>query len=131
MKNKIKVTERGWAGHYIASSYCRFRRNTLLEFGEKRIVVSTVGNYVPPIVHRDIDKNIQTNIGAFDRKYETMCFEANWDGTYWDANVSKQIDFKSKWALCELSFESDQKANDMHEKVVEEMKDILLTSNQE
>jgi len=43
-QNKIiKRYERGWAGHFICSYLCHFRRNTLLEFGNVRIVISTVG----------------------------------------------------------------------------------------
>lgn len=117
---KIKITERGWGGHFICASSCKFRRNTLIECGENRVIVSTVGNYNPPIIHNDIDEDIQRQIGA-NRTYETMAFKAVWDGTYWDADVSEEISFKSEWAFNELSHGSDKRANDMHEKVVDEI----------
>lgn len=132
MQDIIKTTERGWAGHYICANYFKFRRNTLLEYGDKKIIVSTVGNYTPPSYPDNFtqkEKKEMKKIG-YERYYETMCFEAEWDGTYWDANVSKQIDFKSEWALNELEFDTDQKANDMHDKVVEEIKSRLLDNLQ-
>lgn len=120
MKNEIKITERGWAGHYICSNRCNFRRNTLIEKGSKRIVVSTVGNYSSyPI--KGIEKTERDNMIGHDRYYETMAFEAKKEGIYWEADVSKEISFNSEWAIGELKQETDQKANDMHEKVVEEI----------
>ena len=65
----VKRTERGWAGHFIAAGNCRFRRNTLLEFGDTRIVVSTVGAYLDPL-----SKELGT-VGH-NRTYETMVFKA-------------------------------------------------------
>ena len=107
---KVIRTERGWAGHFICADSCSFKRNTLLELGETRIVVSTVGSYwyedeLRPIGH--------------ERYFETMAFHAMFEDPYWDADVSKQISFDSNWSLDENANDND--ANDMHETVVEEI----------
>lgn len=118
MKHKLKITERGWAGHFCAASHCSFRRNTLIEFGDRRIVVSTVGNYNPPSSRKEIREDKQI---GWNRYFETMAFEAQYIDPYWEANVSKQLDFESDWAIDKLERESDHEANDMHEKVVKEL----------
>lgn len=99
------------------ASACKFRRNTLIEYGDQRIVVSTVGNCVHD--HEIIE------IG-FERFYETMAFEAEFDGTYWDANVSEEVPFESPWAInakkaTQLPKDADNVANDMHNVVVKEL----------
>lgn len=114
---EVKRTERGWAGHFIASERCLFRRNTLLEYGDKKWVVSTVGRFVNS--RHEID-----TIGL-DRYYETMAFEAEFDGLYYDADVEKIIDFESDWAIGDKKFDSEQRANDMHEKVVAELMEMI------
>lgn len=110
---KIKRTERGYAGHFIGSSSCNFRRNTLIECGEKRIVVSTVGNYQPYYL---CDNRI-----GLGRTYETMAFEAKFEDPYWEADVTKEFPFESKWAISTLERETDKEADEMHEAVVEEI----------
>ena len=108
--------ERGWAGHFICSNSCRFRRNTLLTYNDIRIVVSTVG-----LMERD---------GKFEtighnRHFETMAFHSDpTDKRYYDANVSKQVYFDSDWAIAEQ--DADDKANEMHEAVVLEITNKLL-----
>ena len=107
---KLKRTERGWLGHFICGDRCRFRRNTLIEFGRQKIVISTVGNLF-------IDGNLEM-IGA-DRYAETMAFKAKKEGIYWEADVRKPVDFDSQW---ESSItDDDNKLNDMHESVVNEL----------
>jgi len=107
---KLKRTERGWLGHFICGDRCRFRRNTLIEFGRQKIVISTVGNLF-------IDGKLEM-IGA-DRYAETMAFKAKKEGIYWEADVRKPVDFDSRW---ESSItDDDNKLNDMHEAVVTEL----------
>lgn len=113
--SKLIIKERGWAGHFICSQYCGFRRNTLIEYGDKRIIVSTVGNYRSPI-----EKEKASTIGI-NRYYETMAFEAKWEHPYWEVDVTRQVYFESDWAIDHIEFDTDKEANDMHEAVVNEL----------
>ena len=116
---EVKRTERGWAGHFIAASSCRFRRNTLLECGDIQIVVSTVGAMY-------INGKIE-EIGL-DRHYETMAFHVDpKSGDYKDIDVHRQVWFDSPWYLKVKKTDKfiDAKANDMHEEVVKEISDNL------
>ena len=125
--NEVKVTERGWAGHFICSDRCLFRRNTLLEYNDRKWVVSTVGAF------RTLENKIDY-IGH-RRWYETMAFEAyeKEDG-YIDANVGKEIPLDSEWGIWGDSWEEvckncndtpDNVANDMHDRVVSELIDKI------
>ena len=116
----VKITERGWAGHLIFADACKFRRNTLLEYKEKKWIVSTVG--AMPANKYSIEKNENGFITiGLGRYYETMVFEAQKVGIYYDADVSKQIEFEGDWCIDECNFETDQQANDMHENVIKEL----------
>ena len=110
----VSRTERGWIGHFICADRCRFRRNTLLEEGDTRIVVSSVGAFYPKP-----DGGPDT-IGH-ERHYETMAFHAEWDGTYWDADVARPVDFDSPFSIYGVNHDSDKAANDQHEFVVSEI----------
>lgn len=117
---KVKRTERGWAGHFICADRCRFRRNTLLEYGRKKIVISTVGL----MVSRKDEKSFE-EVGH-NRYFETLAFHADPnDKRYHDIDVSKEISFDSPWSISEI--DADDKANDMHEKVVAELTRKLMS----
>lgn len=124
----VKRTERGWAGHFCCALQCRFRRNTLLEYEDKKWVVSTVGCMTSSLYGDDEPEQI----GA-DRYYETMAFEVDPSSKYLDADVSKMLDFKSNWGLFADSWREllkeypypDKAANDMHEAVVAELTQVL------
>lgn len=116
----VKITERGWAGHYCCADMCKFRRNTLLEYKDKKWIVSTVGAMPAGKYSFDKNENGFTTIGL-GRYYETMAFEAQKNGIYWDANVERQIDFDSDWCIDDCNFNTDQQANDMHDNVVREL----------
>ena len=104
---EVKIEERGWAGHCCVSNDCLFRRNTLITLGDRRIVVSTVGNL--------IDGSM---IGS-DRYYETMAFEAHYSNGYWEADVNEQIIAPDcEDSLSQTGWQADRLANEMHDDIV-------------
>jgi len=118
----MKRTERGWGGHFICADRCWFRRNTLLEHKKIKIVVSTVGAMAS--IHGEGEFE---TIG-YDRYYETMAFHSKKDDKrYHDIDVSREIYFKSEWQIDHLN--ADDEANNMHEKVIEEISKKLLVGN--
>ena len=119
---KVKRTERRWAGHFCSSNRCAYRRNTLLEAGGRKIVVSTIGNYRP------IRTEELTEVGH-GRYYETMAFVAKQQDKYMDAS-DIQVGFDSKWFIGpkerEEEFDNmDNIADAMHEAVVAELSERL------
>lgn len=110
----VKITERGYGGHFCMAHYCQFRRNTLLQFGNHRWIVSTVGNLRKP------PKYVIEAIGV-DRFYETMAFVAQDLADYWDANVAQQIYFESPWKVQHYTHNADNDANNMHNTIVIEL----------
>lgn len=134
---EVKRTERGWAGHYICSRDCLFRRNTLLEYGNKKWIVSTVGCQ---ICRNDLSPyyNIGDvmSIGA-SRWYETMAFESSYD-EYDDADITKEIQFKGDWGIWGETWKDvmekynqhpDIAANKIHENVVNELMEEIKNGN--
>lgn len=117
----MKRTERGWAGHYICANRCRFRRNTLIEYGDQKVVISTVG-LQEKLPFDDLEDKFE-HVGP-DRYFETMAFYAKDDDPrYYDADVTRRFNFKSPWRIDEI--DADDKANDMHETVVTEIMEKL------
>lgn len=116
-KRTVKRTERGWAGHFCGANNCRFRRNTLLECLDTRIVVSTVGLYEPRRGYGFIE------VGG-GRFFETFTFHAAYDGRFWDVDVQRQIAIDEPWAINEP--DADDKANDMHEHMVDVVTQRLI-----
>jgi hypothetical protein len=123
---KVKRTERGWAGHYICADQCLFRRNTLLEYKNLRIVISTVGAKEMPKGLKKIHPNKNFDTVGCNRYYETMVFKAKRvEKIYWDANINKEVQFDSPWQIDKINVKSDKEANDMHEKIVDELSDKM------
>jgi hypothetical protein len=115
---KLRRTERGWAGHFVRAHRCHFRRNTLLEYGAIKVVVSTVGLMEDPL-----REGMFATIGH-NRHFETMAFHAAKDGRYWDADVSRELTFRSPWAIANA--DAEDLANDMHEIVVTEITQRMM-----
>lgn len=135
MKDKVIITERGWPGHFICAYDCLFRRNTLITYNNIKWVVSTVGakRYSPVIPPELRGDDLVEQIG-YNRYYETMAFESKYD-EYDDADVTKEISFNSEWGLFAESWDKllkkyplpDATANEMHNKIVEELCEKIKT----
>jgi len=124
--NEIKRTERGWPGHFIMGHRCSFRRNTLLENDDTKIIVSTVGamplnqnHDAEALGFKESDSGFET-IG-YKRYYETMAFHAIQEGPYLEADVGREVSFESPWSIDYISNSADNDANDMHEAAVSEI----------
>ena len=125
---EVTRTERGWVGHFISGNKCRFRRNTLIDAGDTKWVVSTVGGWTP-------DDRLEPQMIGADRYYETMAFAADLDSPYLDADVFCQIPFDSQWGIFGNTWQEvmkryrypDNAANEMHEKVVAELMEKIKT----
>jgi len=117
----MKITERGWGGHFIRAQWCLFRRNTLIEHEGRFVVVSTVGNMISEV--GETARKIR-----YDSYYETMVFESDvHDQLYHDADVSREIvDIDSPCSISECKHETDAQANLMHDAVVDELKEKIL-----
>src|SRR3712207_2143515 len=117
----VKRTERGWAGHFICAYRCAFRRNTLLEYKDQKIVVSTVGRMYD-------DKGKLDTVGH-NRYYETMAFMSDSKDTkYYDIDVEKEIQLDCEWCLGDVNA-NDNKANDMHENAVRWISEQMVKDN--
>ena len=120
----VKITYRGWPGHFICGDRCVFHLNTLLEYKEIKIVVSTVDMMKKFNFLSKQDENKEFEEIGFNRYFETMAFHAEEkNGDFIDANVSRQVDFESEWAW---NLEDEWKANKGHWAVVDEIKQGLL-----
>ena len=115
---KAKVTYRGWPGHFCCGTSCVFHLNTLIEFRDKKVVVSTVGMMKNPRIPGIKNESEYGEIGC-NRYYETMAFYAQKEKEFWDADVSREINFESNWAYGNIK--DEWAANKGHWKVVDEL----------
>ena len=120
LASTIQRTERGWAGHFSSAGSCLFRRNTLLECEDTRIVVSTIGLFRTSKIYGFLPINKEYHADPEDdRHFETKAFHAVFDGRYWDADFSREISFESPWCISDV--DANDRANDQHEAVVSEI----------
>lgn len=118
----MNVTERGWIGHYCLGDRCLFRRNTLIEHNNEKIVVSSVGNQIN--IHAKDYPNVVTiePLQQHNGKkmfFETKVFKAD-DSPYMDADISQELTYESEPVDCYTILDMDWDA--FHDRVVEEMK---------
>ena len=81
---RCKKTERGWAAHFCCAHRCKYRRNTLIECGDRRLIVSSVGAMMVDDVMTPIGGCGPDGIAPY---YETAVFSAKMDSGYWEADI--------------------------------------------
>jgi len=119
-KEQVKRIERGWPSLFVNGDICRFNRNTLLERGDTRYIISTVGAYYP-------EKEGGCIKISDNGYYETAIFEAKEESGYWDIDIDKELAIPDgcDWAITDITLESDMLANEMHEKIVSAVQSVL------
>lgn len=120
--DKVKITYRGWPGHYCMGSKCVFHLNTLVEVGDVRVVVSTVGNLRSGLPHMYGAEEV-----GCGRYYETMAFRAALIDGYWDQESGQSISLSGKTAVTRMTKQCDQEAQDMHEVAVRAITNRILS----
>lgn len=121
----IKRTERGWCGYIQGYQYCLFRRNTLIEYNNKKIVIATLGNFIDPFRWKVMPLKD-------DIWYESIAGYAIDSNGYWDINPQDIIPIRCKHTISgtldhivEKIGTPDIYANKIHEDVVNEMIDRI------
>ena len=114
--------ERGWAAHYIGSSDCRFRRNTLLRRdGEPWVIVSTVGAKWVWTKDDDGEESLEMQEIGYARFYETFVLRAGTEPPYFDAGEGVPWESYDEWGSVDKEtgepITSDEDANEFHEKI--------------
>lgn len=111
-EGRIKITELGWMiGHFILPYRLEFRRNTLIEYRNIKIVVSTVGAMFSSGKIDMIVNNIY---------YTTMAFHSDEnDKRYHDIDVEREVFLDCKIEINHYDEDTDNEANEMHDNAVE------------
>ena len=127
----IVKTERGWPGHYDGWHYCGFRRNTLVECGDIKIVVSTIGNFCPDVRY-GMDGFCSDTSPEKISLYETVCFMATQFVCYLDADKDKKLSLPILGDMnipkgTPFSMDLDNRANEMHDNVVFEVTRLITS----
>ena len=119
-------TERGSAAHSARAGQCRYHRNTLLQCGNSRYVVSTIGDCRLP-------NDCIVAVGIQPRRYyESKAFRARREGICWNADPNRAVEIEGRWAIVartavDLPCDDDSHADAMHEAAVEEIAAKLLS----
>lgn len=81
-KEELEITFRGWQGHFCCP--CAWHLNTLVRYVDKKMVISTVGQYVSPDMGRtgygieeEVGEDRWCSIG-YDYKYETYVYYSDY-----------------------------------------------------
>ena len=114
----MEITFRGWQGHFICP--CAWHLNTLICHEANRIVISTVGQYVPSYMGKTgygiegkEGEDRWCNIG-YENKYETYVFYSD---------LSEHDDIDTSRQLCRFTkyYNDAASAQQGHYSIIEEV----------
>lgn len=123
-KPQVTRTERGWPAHFVGRVHCNYHRNTLLEYAGHRVIVSTIGQYMP------LGSGGQIKQIGLNRYYETRVFFAAFEDPYWEIDLEiENVDSKCEVGRCDRGADND--ADEMHEAVVAEIMEKMSRPDSE